>query len=626
MQNDPMLTQYAVENTALQIYWADEQGRFLDANPAACRALGYTRDELVQLSIADIDCGHTRAENWDPFVTKLNSDKKTVVETVHRRKNGTTFDAQVTISIFSKDGKTIICGLADDISERKQLERDLIKSNQTFRAAINTTDLGFWVLDLDGRIIEVNAAYAQFSGYSHTELIGKHITDLDALEDATVTNRRIAHVMSDGYERFRSLHQRKDGSHWPVEIVTSYSPLDGGRFFVFLEDITAKVETERREKDYRTRVESSEANLNNAQRIAKLGNWSFNLLSDQLTWSEEVFDVLGLESEETAPSYAAFINAVHEDDRDFVDRAYRDSIKSQEPFELEHRIRRPRDGIVRWVHERCEYTVDGSGKILRSDGTVQDITDRKRMETALVEAKQEAERANHAKSEFLANMSHDLRTPLNAIIGFSEMMSQEMFGTLPDRYKEYSELIEKSGKSLLKSVNSILDLSKIEAGKFELETMETRIGDLVDDAISLLAVLAEEKGIDLLNKTHNTHALTLDPMRVGQVLVNIIGNAIKFTDNGSVTVSNISNATEHRIIVKDTGSGMSDAQIAVALQPFGQVHGTAMARSQAGTGLGLTLSQKVMELHGGSLTISSNPGEGTTVELIFPDHNHRDHD
>ena len=625
MHDNPLLTQYAVEHTTMQVYWADEHGNFLEANPAACRALGYTRDELLKLSIADIDRSHYLPDGWKPFMNHLDEEKKAVIETVHRRKDGSTFDAQVTISIFERDGQTVICGLAEDISERKRLERDLIKSNETFRAAINTTDLGYWGVNLDGFIIDVNAAYAQFSGYSRQELIGMHITDLDALEDETITSKRIEHVMSDGYERFRSIHLRKDGSRWPVEVVTSYSPLDGGRFFVFLEDITAKVETERREKEYRTRLENSKANLNNAQRIARLGNWSFNLLSDHLTWSEEVFEVLGMNPDDVAPSYGNFIRAVHEDDRDFVDRTFRDSLKTRQPFQLEHRIRRPRDGIVRWVHERCEYTVDESGKVLRSDGTVQDISDRKRMENALIEAKQDAERANHAKSEFLANMSHDLRTPLNAIIGFSEMMCQEMFGALPKQYKEYSELIEKSGKSLLKSVNSILDLSKIEAGKFELEIQETRVGDLVDEAISLLDVLAEEKGIHLVNRTHNTHALTLDPVRIGQVLVNVIGNAIKFTENGSVTVSNRSDATVHRIIVTDTGAGMTDDQIAVALQPFGQVHGTAMTRSQPGTGLGLTLSQKVMELHGGSLEISSTPGVGTRVELTFPDHNHRDH-
>jgi len=230
----------------------------------------------------------------------------------------------------------------------------------------------------------------------------------------------------------------------------------------------------------------SQDSLANAQRIAMLGNWDWDIPSNDLWWSDEIYRIFGLEPQEFKASYETFLEMVHPDDRRPLQDAVAQAIKDKKPYSIDHRIVL-RDGTEKIVHEHAEVSFDAAGKPVRMSGTVQDISERKLGENALQEAKAEAEAANRSKSEFLALMSHDLRTPLNSILGFSGILKEKTFGPLGDpHYNDYADYIHDSGQLLLNLIDDILDLAKVEAGKRELNEEALRLSATVHSAITLV--------------------------------------------------------------------------------------------------------------------------------------------
>ncbi len=371
----------------------------------------------------------------------------------------------------------------------------------------------------------------------------------------------------------------------------------------------------------RRRIAKSEAGLANAQRIAHLGSWELVIASNRLSWSGETYRIFGLDPDQFPSTYEAFLALVHPDDQARVREATGRVLQDKAPCSVEHRVVRP-DGSERIVLEQGEVILDKAGSPVRIQGAVLDITERKQAEVALWEAKEQAEKANLAKSQFLANMSHELRTPLNAIIGYSELIVEEADDLGQSEFIPDLNRINTAGRQLLRLINDVLDLSKIEAGKIGLEYSTFGVGDMLEEVVStaqpLMAKNANRFTCSLAEDVGEIHS---DQMRLRQLLLNLLSNAAKFTHEGEVTLDvrrEVIEGGEWLLLrVSDSGIGMDAEQQAFVFHDFEQAD-PSTTRRYGGTGLGLAISRKLCRLMGGEVDVQSEPGTGSVFSIRLP--------
>ena len=388
-------------------------------------------------------------------------------------------------------------------------------------------------------------------------------------------------------------------------------------------DITARKRTETElaelSRNLATQVEERtrllherEQRLAETQRIAHLGSWEFDIAAQQLTWSDETFRIAGLEQRETAPTLEEYLASIHPDDINAFQVAVNRAVTEQIPYEIELRHRRP-DGSYNITLTRGLPMVEG-GEVVKLVGSVLDIAERKAVELALAQAKQAAEMASISKSAFLANMSHEIRTPLNAIIGLTHLLQKK---TVDTESADKLVRIHASGKHLLHLINDILDFSKIEAGKMVIVREPMDVRAIPNNVVSILAESASAKGISLHTEINSLPGiLSGDPVRITQALLNLAGNAIKFTHSGSVTIRTIKECESEtqiklRFEVVDTGIGIAAEKLPNLFTAFEQAD-SSMSKRFGGTGLGLAITHKLAELMGGDAGATSTPGLGST--------------
>ena len=361
----------------------------------------------------------------------------------------------------------------------------------------------------------------------------------------------------------------------------------------------------------------SEAQLHRAIRLAGLGHWIWDQRIDQCIYcSPEHAAIFGVTVEEylqRAKSFEGEMAWYPESERQRYYDTVHGATAAGTGYELVTAIRRA-DGAVRFIHELAEIETDENGTAILTYGTTRDITEEKLLEESL-------RAANQAKSDFLAHMSHELRTPLNSILGFADILREELMGPLENpQYREYVGHIASSGEHLHSLLSDILDLSKIEAGAMELLEEAVDLNDLVSAGVAVSEGAALKKAVRLELVLPDRHATALcDERMMRQAVFNILANAIRFSpDKGRVEVTvRVVADTGLDIVIADQGRGIPEGDLERVLQPFAQAN-TDPKLAQGGTGLGLSLSSRIMELHGGQLTIDSTEGEGTTVTLHLP--------
>ncbi|MBL6932567.1 MAG: PAS domain-containing protein [Rhodospirillales bacterium] len=311
---------------------------------------------------------------------------------------------------------------------------------------------------------------------------------------------------------------------------------------------------------------------------------------------------------------------VHQDDKGLVAKHIENAMAEELDFDIEFRLK-CKNGIIRWASLSYQPVYDEVETLIGTRWSVRDINVQKQNEQKVKMAMTQAELANRAKTELVTNMSHELRTPLNAIIGFSEAVKEETFGAINnEKYLEYINCIHASGEHLLELINDILDVAAIEAGKLELNIEEVNIGYLMEACLRLVRPRADEAGVQIHNEIGlGMPLLKVDERRVKQIFLNILSNAVKFTDRGGEVNIGVwlDEKNDMVINVADTGIGMDEEGLAKSMIFFGQAD-SHLARKYEGTGLGLPLSKNLVDIHGGQLKIKSQKGLGTSVKICFP--------
>ncbi len=355
--------------------------------------------------------------------------------------------------------------------------------------------------------------------------------------------------------------------------------------------------------------------LTMAQRIAGVGSWHYEPDVGRFDCTPEMRRIFGFPDDGSPVDMARLRAVVVRSDLPALDRAWQASLDG---LTSDVTLRLAVDGGTRWVRAQAEASVDEKGRLRDVTGTVHDISDQKLAEAALQAAKSQAEAASQAKSDFLANMSHEIRTPMNAVVGMTELALR---ADPTPRLRDYLNKIQGSAQHLLGIISDILDVSKIEAGKMRLELSEFDLPGFCDNLLRHLGEQARRKGLKLaIEAAPNVPRVLLgDPQRLRQILLNLVGNAIKFTERGSIDVrigvqEFLTETVVLRFDIRDTGIGISEEQQAGLFQKFQQVD-TSITRKYGGAGLGLAISLRLAELMGGGITVESSPGVGATFSV-----------
>lgn len=527
--------------------------------------------------------------------------------------------------IWIKDRGRVICdddgevefvtGTMVDITDLVLAEESLHRSQEQFRLLIaSIKDYGIFHLDLKGTIVSWNIGAERITGFAEGEAVGKQLNLVLAAAASTISTQEELRIAAEkGMWQGERWHSRKNGEAFLAQEVV-YPLQRNGTIYGFAKvigDITLRKQAE-------DQLKHNEARFRQLLEAIPQMVWSaradFRFDYANRRW----LDYTGMSQAEITKD--GWTKLFDPEDAEHTMLLWRTAAEQKSPFSHDVRIRRG-DGSYRWHLCRALPILDINGNISEWFGTHTDIEEQKQLQSELMTAKQEAEEASQLKSAFLATVSHEIRTPLSAIIGFSLLLTEEKWHE--EKMREFAQIALRNGYALARIIDDILDLSKVEAGKLEISRTDISISELLSEVLESLSVKAQEKAIALLLKIDEDvpRALATDPIRLRQILVNIIGNAIKFTDAGEVSIA-VSREGDEKdtlaIYVRDTGCGISSQNAAFLFQAFVQAD-TSTSRKYGGTGLGLALSRKLAQLLGGNvLLVDSKFGKGSTFKIHFP--------
>ncbi len=560
--------------------------------------------------------------------------------------------------------------MRDDIAT---FQLELVQRNRAITQlsqAVEQSPVSIVITDTEGAIVFVNPQFTRTTGYLPEEAIGRTLDQFRPDLTPQQEHARLREMLQAGKVWSGEFCNRKKSgeSFWES---ASISPIRDERgaitnYLAVKEDITERKEAERKLRESEESLRKREALLRESQRVGQIGSWDWDAVNDVIWWSDEYYRLYGIDPATPTPTYQEHIAVYTPESGRRLSDAVQRSLETGDAYTLDLELASPTVS-TQWIMARGEVKRDATGKICGLRGTAQNITERKQAEeairklneglerrvaertadlqhrtielknsqTALMEivahlnaktaeleaANEKLQELDRLKSLFIASMSHELRTPLNSIIGFTSILLNEWTGPVNDEQKENLATVLRSGKHLLTLINDVIDVSKVEAGMAESVRESFDLADVVAEAAGTVAPDIRDKGLSLAIEA-TPHPMHTDRRRLLQCLLNLISNAAKFTERGSVRI--VAGPSPDRpgtvaIVVVDTGIGIRDEDLPKLFAPF--VRLDAPMRTKApGTGLGLYLTKKLTtDLLGGTITVSSREGEGSRFLLTLPD-------
>lgn len=589
----------------------DMQGRFVDVNQQACRSLGYSREELLGLSVIDVEVG-ANPEKLSIVWPKLQQVVNIQQDCVHRRKDGSTFPVEVRAGVIQVHDEYLVSVLVRDITERRRTEEVLRESKQKMTLHLQHTPLGVIECDNDSCITEWNPAAEKIFGFTKAEVFGCDVRQLIIPDEAKAGVYKVwDKVLASGNGQ-HSVNDNKTKRGHLINCEWYNTPLvdNSGKIIgvaSLVQDITNQLKAQQKlaesESSYRTLFELSDEAI---MTLEKEGLVDCNQATLKLFGYNKKSEFLNRHPSDMSPPFQPNGQSSRDGAEQIIEAVYREG-----------------KNRIEWVHRRANGD-DFAAEVLLTpmklqgrevlQAIVRDVTEQKAAEAKLLAAKREAERSNLAKSEFLSRMSHELRTPLNAILGFGQLLELSPQNLSETQKINVSQLLA-AGYHLLDLINGLLDMAAIESGKLDLLLEPVYMDVLIERVMPLIRCQVEERQLQLVEQISGKGLVVqADARRLKQVLLNLLSNAVKYnSENGHIMLDcEVVEQQRLRIRITDTGPGLTEAEIAQLFVPFVRLGGVSHVE---GTGIGLTISKELIERMGGSIGVNSNVGEGCSFWL-----------
>jgi PAS domain S-box-containing protein len=592
---------------------------YIDVNENFLKLSGFDREELIGKSSLEYTIARTK-EDLDRFNDIIKRDGKVrEFEAEYCSKTGETGYILISAETIKIGNQLCLLKQYKDITARIIAQKSLKESEDRYREIFEKVSAGIFQTSKEGKIIIANPAFARMLGYASPRELMDTVSDIaSGVYLNSDTRSWLLEIISrHGFVTgFETSALKKNKEIINVSINKHVVRNDAGDILYYegtMEDVT---------------VQKRFSELKSAMNIAQLGYWEYDVTNRSFVFNDEFFSIFRTTAEKSGGcemSAARYVERFcHPDDREAIKDEIARAIETKDPHyssRLEQQIIYSDTGETGYINYLIFIAKDADGRTVKIYGAVQDITKTKKQIVELQAARETAERATRSKSEFLAKMSHEIRTPLGAVIGLNNLLDKT---ALDKKQKDYVTKIKNSAAYLLQVINDVLDFTKIESGKMELENIEFSFENILEDIGDFSSIKSMGKKIEIIiDKDPDVpRLLTGDPLRVKQVLLNLMNNAIKFTETGTVVLKVKSyKAREAKIemdfSVSDTGIGMTEFQLENLFQAYAQADSTT-TRKYGGTGLGLNICYKFIDMMGGRLSVKSEFGRGSTFYFTLP--------